>query len=233
VERALAEATWAEPIVVDAETDEALRSLGYVARGGGTELPRIVDEEMLFDGFDPKDLVDVVIAGRNLENGFVEQAEGKLARFFAREDSLGMRAETTPLRSLAHQNIAKAAMIRGEYESAAAEFEAALATESSNPDAAWGVVLAWNLAGRPQVAERRGRELMRARPGDEKLRLHRAISLALLNRQGEAVEALAHLAEDAKDPETAGVAAIYAEKIGGSEAGEYLQLYMNAELTPR
>jgi hypothetical protein len=140
-----------------------------------------------------------------------------------------MPPEMAALRSLAHQNAAKVSMTRGAFVHAASEYEKALAAEASNPDAAWGLVYAWNLAGRAAVGERRGRELLRARPADEKLRLHRALSLALLDRRGEAIEALVHLADEAKDAEAAGVAAIYADKLAGNEAGEYLKLYLGAE----
>jgi tetratricopeptide (TPR) repeat protein len=216
-------------LAADDETLEMLRSLGYVASGRSGELPRTVDAEMSFDGFDPSDLALVSLAGRDLENGFVEKAEEKLARFFVREEALGRRTETAALRSLGHQNAAKAALSRGESERAAGEYEKALAEEASNPDAAEGIVYAWNLAGRPDVGEKRGRELRRARPADERLRLHCALSLALMNRRDEAIIELTRLAEDSRDSELAGVAAIYAEKLGGSEAGEYLETYLGAE----
>jgi arylsulfatase A-like enzyme len=216
--------TDAEGIEADAETAEALRALGYAATAGRMEPPRSVDEEMSFEGFDPKDVVDVVLAGRDLENGFLEKAEGKLQRFFR-----SPHAEVPALRSLAHQNAAKAAIMRLQFSRAASEYEKALQAEPTNPDAAWSVVYAWNLGGRPEAGERRGRELIRSRPHDEKLLLHYALSLALLHRPSPAVDTLDRLAKEAKDAETAAVAALYAEKIGTAEEARYLDVYLKSE----
>jgi arylsulfatase A-like enzyme len=216
----------AEPMESDAETTEALRALGYAASPKRIELPGSVEDEMVFDGFDPKDMVDVVLAGRNLENGFLKEAERKLSRF-----SRSPQARIPALRSLAHQNSAKAAIMRRQFARAAGEYEKALRAEPSNPDAAWGVVYAWNLGGRPEAGERRGRELLHARPMDERLRLHHALSLALLGQHSTAIEILDRLAKDATDPETAGVAALYAEKIGSAEEQRYLDAYLGSEAT--
>jgi len=214
----------AEPLDADPETADALRALGYAASSGRNEPPRSVDEEMSFEGFDPKEIVDVVLAGRDLENGFLEKAEGKLRRFFR-----SPHAKIAPLRSLAHQNAAKAAIMKRQFSRAAGEYEKALRAEPTNPDAAWGVVYAWNLGGRPEAGERRGRELLHSRPQDERLRLHHALSLALLRRRSPAIEALDRLAKEARDVETAGVAALYAEKIGTAEEQGYLDVYLSSE----
>jgi hypothetical protein len=66
---------------------------------------------------------------------------------------------------------------------------------------------------------------------DERLRLHHALSLALLGQHSTAIEILDRLAKDATDPETAGVAALYAEKIGSAEEQRYLDAYLGSEAT--
>lgn len=228
VERALAKGALTEPLAPNAAADAALRSLGYVVSGESNRMPRTVEAELRFDGFDPKDLVLVALAGRDLENGFLESAEAKLARFIETSPSLEARPDLAPIYSLAHQNLAKAAMMRRHFERAAAEYELALAAEGGNPDAAAGIVFAWNLAGRPEVAERRGRELLRIRPADDRLALHVGIAAALAGRPKDAVAALEALAARAKDAETGHVARLYAEKIAGGEGDRYLRTYLES-----
>jgi hypothetical protein len=77
--------------------------------------------------------------------------------------------------------------MKRQFSHAAGEYEKALHAEPSNPEAAWGVVYACNLSGRPEAGERRGGELLHSRPRDERLGLHDALSLALLHRPSPAI----------------------------------------------
>lgn len=234
VREALAKGTLAEPVAPDEATEEALRSLGYVSSGKAHALPRTFEAEMTFPGFDPKDLVDVVLAGRNLENGFLAEAEQKLDRYFARTKFPLECPDTSPVWSLAHQNAAKAAMTRGFFAKAAGHYEEALRAEPGNGDAAFGMVFAWNLDERPELAEKRGVEILRQHPENERLALHCALAVALQGRTDEARRQLQLLAGRARDAETGGVAALFAEKLATPEEGrEYLRLYLSSEGPPR
>lgn len=217
----------AEPSDRPAREHEALQALGYVG-GASPAGPPDVASELATDGFDPKDLVDVVLAGRAVENGFLETAERKLARFFA--DLAARNAEVpTKLVSLAHQNEAAIRMAQGEFVAAAQSYRASLAAEASNADARSGLVFALNLAGRSRDAEREAARLLTETPDAPKLRLHRGLALALLGRGDEARAELDRVAATARDPQEVDVARQYAQRIGTPEEAEWLRMYLGSE----
>jgi hypothetical protein len=208
----------------DAERREMLESLGYV--GGREASPEF--HELEREGFDPKDLVDVAMAGRDLENGFDEAARRKLDRFFrttrtpAEDPSLGS------LWSLAHQNVAVLAMRQGDFAAAARAHRAALEADAGNPDSRWGLLFALSLDGRPAEAVAAGAPLVEMHPADATLRLHFAVALALAGRRDEAREELRAVGSRSSDPEMTGFARGLAGALGTPDEPAWLERYLAA-----
>ena len=204
---------------------EALRALGYVA-GAGSAAP---SDELATDGFDPKDLVDVAMAGRDFENGFLAEADRKLDRFFTSSARPAERPELAPLWSLAWQNRAAIALAREEFDRAADAYRESLSAEPANPEARWGLVFALNLAGRPGEAMAQGERLLRGDPGQPKLRLHYGLALALAGRPEAARRELTRAADGSSDPRLSEVARTYADAIGGEAEAGLLQVYLGSQ----
>ncbi len=184
----------------DAETAEALRSLGYVTGSGASaELPS-VEEEMTLRGYDPKDLVDVSMGAREIQNGFYESGERKLQRFFA---TARPPAEDPTMRRLwaaAHQNYAKIWMVRGNYARAAEEYRLAAEADPEYDLARWSRVYALNLARLPEEALRAADETMARYPRSYRVMVHRGLALAFLGRTEEARTQLERIVRES-DPQ--------------------------------
>ncbi len=219
-----------EPSNADEETMEGIRSLGYVAGSDGTVRPGSVEDEMELVGFDPKDLVDVSMGAREIQNGFIERGEKKLRRFFATARPASRDAKLARLWAAAHQNYAKIWMIRGNYLEAANEYARALEADPSYDDAAWSGVYALNLAREPGLAERSARARLEARPEAWKLRFHLAFSLAFLGRQGEARAELQRILAGAPpNAEASRSATIFLRALGTPEEPRALETYLTFE----
>jgi tetratricopeptide (TPR) repeat protein len=218
----------AEKAALDERTREALRGLGYVSAAGPVdEGERGVAAEMAVDGFDPKDLVDVSMSGRDVQNGFLESAERKALRFMATVDRPEDRPEVAPLWSLALQNLAAVRMERGDFRGTVESYRESLRHEPGNEASRWGLVYALNLHGRPREAEREGARLLRDTPGEWILRFHRAMSLELLGRREDAARELRIIGEESPREDVAHVAGLYLEKMGTSEWQSYLDVYLH------
>ncbi len=172
----------------DASSLEALAALGYVAVDPGEAPDDLLDVE----GLDPKDFVDVVGAGRDLDMGYPDRAERKTERFLRTADPPAERPELAPLWSVAHQNLAAVRLLRGENGAAAESYRESLHHDPANGTAAWGLVYALNRDGRPAQALREA-DRLGGPEADPQLRLHRALALALLDRREEAREELARV----------------------------------------
>jgi tetratricopeptide (TPR) repeat protein len=181
---------------------------------------------MATPGFDPKDLVDVALAGRDFENGFLDDADRKLDRFFATVDPHGRREELGPLRSLAWQNRAAVAMERGEPGRAAEAYRRSLEAEATNAASRWGRLFALNRAGRAAQAAREGERMVRETPEAWTLRLHWALALALAGEPEAARRELEAVAADGPGEQMRDVAASYAAALGGPQEKELFGLYL-------
>jgi hypothetical protein len=223
----------AERAVHDEHTLEALRSLGYLTSSSAAPARSSPASELELSGFDPKDLVDVAMAGRDVQNTFYERAEVKLRRFLETVAPPTERPETSPLWSLARQNLAVIEMARGNFAEAAREYRKALRHEPRNQDARAGLVFALNLGGRAGEALAEADRLLGETPEAWRLRLHRALALALLERDGEAVAELREIAARGVEPELTRVADLYAKKIGTAEGAAYLELYLRSHSASR
>ncbi|MGQ0719957.1 MAG: sulfatase-like hydrolase/transferase [Candidatus Eiseniibacteriota bacterium] len=226
---------WAEPVAPDDERMEALRALGYAAGGGPAGAPaatppvaRTAPEELRREGFDPKDLVDVAMAGRDFENGFHDNARRKLERFLRTVEPPETRPELRPLWSLARQNLGGIALRAGRFDEAAAQLREALRHEPGNEAAQWELVMALNLAGRPAEAEREASRMADASPPAWKVRLQRGLALALHGRPAEAKAELGAVADGAADPETRRVAAMFRDAVGTAEERAALDAYLRS-----
>jgi arylsulfatase A-like enzyme len=226
---------WAEPVAPDDERLEALRALGYAAGGGAGEAPavtppvaRTAPEELRREGFDPKDLVDVAMAGRDFENGFHDNARRKLERFLRTVEPPETRPELRPLWSLARQNLGGVALRAGRFDEAAEHLREALRHEPANDAAQWELVMALNLAGRPAEAEREASRIAGASPPAWKVRLQRGLALALAGRPAEATAELDAVAGGAVDAETRRVAAMFRDAVGTAEERTALSAYLRS-----
>jgi tetratricopeptide (TPR) repeat protein len=188
--------TSVEAANADEKTLEGLRSLGYVSGAHESAFPGPFEAEMHLVGNDPKDLVDVSMGARDIENGFYERGEAKLRRFFrsARGAQEPMMAR---LWTAAHQNYAKLWMIRRNYREAAGEYGKALEVDSSYSEAGWSRIYALNLSGDYALAESEGASWIEKHASDWRVRLHRGLALALLGRTEEARRELVHISEHA------------------------------------
>jgi tetratricopeptide (TPR) repeat protein len=210
---------------LDETTAEGLRSLGYVTGTGAPAAPGSPEEETALRGLDPKDLVDAVLSGRDVSNGFYRDALARTRRFETTVAPPESAPELAPLWSMAMQNRAAAQLALGEYDSAAASYREALRHDPGNPEARQGWPFALNLAGRPGEAVRAADELLRDAPGEWRVRLHRALGLALQGRTGPARDALTRLADECPIPDVSRVAGLYRDALGTPDERRLLGLY--------
>ncbi|NNE44237.1 MAG: sulfatase-like hydrolase/transferase, partial [Gemmatimonadetes bacterium] len=219
---------WAESAHLDPEREEALRSLGYLT-GDGAGVPEVTaPEEMKTPGFDPKDLVDVVMAGRDVENGFHTRARRKLERFLRTVAPPKEDPSLAPLWSLARQNLGAITLHAGEFRTAAGHLTEALRLEPTNVDAAWELVMVLNLDGRPGEALAAADRSLQVQPRAEKLRFHRAMALLLKGDPEAAREELRALATQARNPDVNQFAVFFAERIGTDEEAQAVAFYRDS-----
>ncbi len=217
----------AEGMDLDEETAARLRSLGYLS-GAAPMGPRTLEEEMDLPGLDPKDLVDAVLAGRDVENGFHRRALEKTWRFERLVTTPEAAPELTLLWSMMLQNRGLAQMALGEYDEAAASYREALRHERANAVAREGLPYALNLAGRSREAERAAIEILANVASAWRVRLHHGLALALLGRQPEALVEFSRIVDECPDSETREVAKLYRTKVGTEEEEQFLDLYLSS-----
>jgi arylsulfatase A-like enzyme len=214
----------------DAETLEALRSLGYLGGSGGEHRPGSPEQEMALVGYDPKDLVDVSMGAREIQNGFYDRGEQKLRRFFETAPRPEEDPRLTRLWAAAHQNYAKIWMVRGDYARAAEEYRLANLVDPDYDTARWSRIYALNLAGEPERADREAGEVLAKWPRSHRVRFHRALSQALMGRSDRALAILEYVEREA-DPrgEIARAASWYRARLGGPGEAAALEAYRESE----
>lgn len=214
----------------DEETLEGLRSLGYLAGSGAEAGAQSFEKEMELRGHDPKDLADVSMGAREIQNGFYENGEKKLLRFF---DSVKTPQEDPAMAHLwaaAHQNYAKIWMIRGNYHQAAEQYRLAALAEPEYDNARWSRIYALNLAREHELANREALALIDRYPRSYRVMVHRGVALAFL---GQLDQARAQLEEVVRDAEPQGTAVrnarYYLARLGTPREAEALNGYLTAE----
>jgi arylsulfatase A-like enzyme len=214
----------------DDETLEALRSLGYLAGSGADVKPLPFEQEMALRGHDPKRLVDVSMAAREIQNGFYDNGERKLLRFFGTMPRPEEDPAMARLWAAAYQNYAKIWMVRGDYARAAEQYRLAALADPGYDVARWSRIYALNLAHEYDRAERESRAILAEYPDSYRVMVHRAIALAFLGRRDEAREQLEQVAKDS-DPK--GIpsrnARYYLSKLGTSQEKAALDGYLHSE----
>jgi arylsulfatase A-like enzyme len=236
--RATLEDTVREILAADLATVEAanadestlamLASLGYV-RGGDASAPGSFEREMELAGNDPKDLVDVTLGAHWIQNGFVDLGESKLLRFFRTARGVDEDPRMARLWAAAHQNYAKVWMLRADYDRAAEEYRRSMEADPTYENARWSRIYALNLARRHERAVREGGALLQRYPKAWRVRLHRALALALLGRRNAAATELRRVAAGA--PASTPVsrnAGFFLDRIGGPEEAEALATYLKS-----
>lgn len=214
---------------LDEETAARLRTLGY-ASGGEGGAPGTLAEELALSGHDPKDLVDVSMAAREIENGFPGSAERKLQRFFRTARTPEQDPGMTRLWAAAHLNAAKLRFDARDWAGAAEEYGNAVRVDPGYAQARWRRIYTLNLAGLPDRAAAEGAEHLRSSPDAWRVRLHTALALALLGRGAEARAELETVAGGATAPEDVTRAARwYLDRLGSAGEPDALARYRRAE----
>lgn len=220
-----------EPSNASDATREALQTLGYIGGSNGNAKPGSWEEELRVDtGYDPKDLVDVAMGAREINNGFYEKGEQKLRRFFETTRPPSDDPSVAHLWAVAHTNYAKILMVRGRFLEAANEYARAVEADSTYEEASWCRVMALNLAGEPGLAERVAAVHLTGHRQAWKVRLHRAFALVLLGRRGEAREEFVHVVNGAPPTHDASRgAAAFLRSFGTSGESQALESYLNSQ----
>ncbi len=210
-------------------TMEGIRSLGYVAGSDGNARPGDSNVELAMEGYDPKDLVDVSMGGREVQNGFYDRGERKLQRFFATAPPPSRDPHMARLWAAAHHNYARVWMARGDYAEAAREYARALESDPEYEEAAWSRIYALNLSRDFATAERAARETLATHPELWKVRLHRAFALALLDRSPDAHAELQRILEGAPPSHEARQAAVvFMRSLGSAREKSALDTYLDS-----
>jgi arylsulfatase A-like enzyme len=214
----------------DAETLEALRSLGYLGGGDGSIRPGSREQELALVGYDPKDLVDVAMGAREIQNGFYDRGEQKLLRFFRTSADPEGNPQLSRLWAAAHQNYAKIWMVRGEYDRAAEEYLRAQRVFPEYDLARWSRIYALNLAGSSDQAKREADEILERYPRSWRVMLHRGLALALMGRTEGARNDFETILREA-DPEgtPSRAARRFLDQIGTPDEDAALRAYLTAE----
>jgi arylsulfatase A-like enzyme len=206
---------------VDDATTSRIRSLGYVSGGDPADAPETVDEELRREGFDPKDLVNVVYAGRDVEQGHLERALERVRRHFAARPEDPTDGAARSLASLARQNEGSARLGLGRSDDAVRSFRESLRLEPSNAASAWSWVYSLNLAGRPGQAVRAADSLLATRPEAARVRLHLGLACLLAGDPIRAREELERVSGAERD-----IAAEYRDAIGTDREAALLDHYL-------
>jgi arylsulfatase A-like enzyme len=211
------------------EMMEGIRSLGYVTGSDGKTRPGSAETELALEGFDPKDLVDVSMGGREVQNGFYDRGEMKLRRFFATATPPSAEPRMARLWAAAHHNYAKIWMARANYAEAAREYARAVESDPDYMESAWSRVYALNLDRDFSAAERVSSEYLARHPESWKIRLHRAFSLAFLGRGIDAQEELQRIMIGAPAAHEARKAAeVFLQSLGTPREGRALESYLES-----
>jgi tetratricopeptide (TPR) repeat protein len=211
----------------DAATMEGLRSLGYLGGSGTSTAPLPFDEEMALTGLDPKDLVDVSMGAREIQNGYYANGEAKLLRFFRTARTPAQDPGMARLWAAAHLNYAKIWFARRDYAKAAEQYGLSVAADSSYDLARWSRVYALNLAGEPQRALDEARIFLASSPQAYRVLLHAGLALALLGRTEEARAMLERVRTDSAEGEfPAESARWYLARLGGPREKAALRAYL-------
>jgi len=213
----------------NAEAKEQIQSLGYLSGANGEAKPGTVDQEMSLEGFDPKDLVDVSMGAREIQNGFYDRGEEKLQRFFRTAPPPSADPKLPRLWAAAHLNYAKVWMVRGNYLEAAKEYERALAVDPEYDAAAWSRVYALNLAGDYAAAEQIAAARLATHPQAWKVRLHRAFALSFAGRRKEASQELETILKGAPPKHEAALGAgIFLRTLGTPQEARAREAYVHS-----
>ena len=211
----------------DAATLEGLRSLGYLGGSGASVAPLPFAEEMELSGLDPKDLVDVSMAAREIQNGYYANGEAKLLRFFRTARTPLQDPDLGRLWAAAHLNYAKIWFAREDYSRAAEEYRQSVAADSTYELARWSRVYALNLAGDPEAALREAAVFLTKAPDSYRVVLHAGLALALLGRTGEARTMLERVRDESSSGEfPAESARWYLARLGGPREKAALRAYL-------
>jgi len=221
--------TSVEPANPSEEAKDQLRSLGYLSGSDGEQEPGSPAEEMSLDGFDPKDLVDVSMGAREIQNGFYDRGEQKLQRFFRTAPPPSTEPRLKRLWAAAHLNYAKVWMFRENYHEAAKEYERALMIDPDYDAAAWSQVYALNLAGDHALAEEVAAARIATHPQAWKVRLHRAFALSFAGKRKEASAELETILKAAPpNHEAARGAGIFLRSLGTPQEKRALDTYAHS-----
>jgi tetratricopeptide (TPR) repeat protein len=202
---------------LDEDTEARLESLGYAGRAPGPAGRLPLAAELAVDGHDPKWIVDVAMAGRDLEVGRREAARRKLLRFLATAPAPETRPDLRPLWSSAHADLALLALQDGDAAGAAREYHRALALDPENAAAREGRVRALLEAGSFREALDEADAMLALRPGETRLRVFRALALALTGRLADSRAAFVELDREGYPPDVRQTAAYCRERL---EAGD-------------
>ena len=220
----------AEAYKPDAEMLAGLRSLGYLGGSGAVVEQASVEKELALTGHDPKDLVDVSMSAREIQNGFYDRGERKILRFFETTTTPAQDPKMARLWAAAHQNYAKIWIVRGDFDRAAEQYRLAAETDSTYDLARWSRVYALNLARRPAEAEKEARAFVARYPHSYRVKLHQAIALAFLHREEEARSVLLEVVRGAASDENLTKSARwYLERLGGPREEAALTAYLETE----
>ncbi len=211
----------------DARTLEELRALGYLGGSGAAAGPLPFAEEMRLVGNDPKDLVDVSMGAREIQNGFLENGEAKLLRFLRTTRPAAGDPAMARLHAAAQLNLAKVSMARRDWAGAAERYRLALLADPSYEAARWSRVYALNLAGRPADAAAEADGFLRDAAPSYRVMLHAGLARALLGRTDEARALLRRVATEGDAGQfPSESAAWYLERLGGPREKAALAAYL-------
>jgi arylsulfatase A-like enzyme len=192
---------------LDEDTEARLESLGYTGRRPDVPGRLPPAAELSVAGYDPKWIVDVAMAGRDLEVGLPEAARRKLLRFLATAPDPETRPDLRPLWSSAHADLALLALQEGDAAGAAREYRRALALDPENAAAREGRVRALLEGGSFREALEEADAMLALRPGETRLRVFRALALALTGRLAESRAAFVELDRESYPPDVRQTAA--------------------------
>lgn len=212
------------------EDRERLRSLGYAGADGPAHPPTRapLEEELAAEGLDPKWIVDVAMAGRDLDVGRQDRARRKLERFLTTAPAPAIRPDLRPIWSVAYQNLALLALQSGDANEAVDRYGDALRFAHDNVAAEEGRVKSLNLAGRPEQAVREADAFLAERGDEWTVRMHRALGLALEGRGHEARSELEALASRATQEDRRAMATFYVDRLGTAQEAEVLRAYLES-----
>ncbi len=211
----------------DPTTLEELRALGYLGGSGAAAGPLPFEEEMRLAGNDPKDLVDVSMGAREIQNGFLENGEAKLLRFLRTARPAASDPAMARLHAAAHLNLAKVSMARRDWAGAAERYRLSLVADPSYEPARWSRVYALNLAGRPAEAAAEAEAFLREGAPSDRVMLHAGLARALLGQTDEARALLRRVASEGEAGQfPSESAAWYLERLGGPREKAALTAYL-------